>query len=86
VVWSGFLEFGLGTYLSPIILPRNEGCDGTAFWGTTGVLPGAGTVGAGFVSPAVSASLGVSFTVATVDASDIDFGRKGELIGMWPLS
>ena len=32
------------------------------------------------MSPVVSASLGMSFTVATVDASDLDFG-KVELIG-----
>lgn len=33
------------------------------------------------MSPVVSASFGTSFTVAMVDASDMDFGRKGELIG-----
>jgi len=69
------------TYLSPIILPTNECCDGTAFWGTTEVLLGAGAVGAVFVGPVVRALFTVSCTVATVDASDMDFGRKGELIG-----
>lgn len=33
------------------------------------------------MSPVAIASSGISFTVATVDAPDIDFGRKGELIG-----
>ena len=63
------------------MLSTNEGCDGAAFWDTTGVLLGTGMVGTGFVSPVASASLGMSFAVATMDASDMDFGRKGELIG-----
>ena len=41
-----------------------------------GVLPGVGAAGIGFVSRVVSASLGRFFTVATVDASDMDYGRK----------
>ena len=32
--------------------------------------------GARLAGPVVSASWGMSFTVATVDASDMDFGRK----------
>ena len=72
-------SYGRRTYLSPIILPTNEGCDGTAFWGTASALSGAGMIGAGFASPVTSPSLDVSFTVAAVDASDMDFGRQGRV-------
>lgn len=40
------------------------------------MLSGAGTVRTGFAGPVVSASSGTSFTVATVDASGMDSGRK----------
>ena len=63
------------------MLPMNEGCDGTAFWGTTGVPPAAGVGETWFASSVLSASLGMPFTVATADASDMDFGRKAGPIG-----
>lgn len=63
-------------YLSPIILPTNEGWLGTAFWGTAEAILDAGIPKAGVVSSVVSASLGMSFTVTTADEFDMDFGRK----------
>jgi hypothetical protein len=82
VGWLGSGSYGCRTYLSPIILPTNEGCDGTAFWGTAGALLGAGMMGAGLASPVANASLDMSFTVPAVDASDMDLGEgKIELIG-----
>ena len=38
-------------------------------------------VGAGFVSPVINTSFGMSFAVARVDTSDMDFGKQDELIG-----
>ena len=63
-------------YLSPSMLPTNECWLGTTFWGAVLVTSDAGIVGTEFVSPAVSASLGVSFNVATVGAFDMDSGRE----------
>lgn len=69
-------NFFVRAYLSPIILPRNEGWAGAAFWDIVGAIPDGGIVGAESASPAVSTSVGMSFTVATTDAFDMDFGRK----------